>query len=167
MSRAPANWITGTALALFLVLGAMPAQGQAALDLRLPEAAAGAALALVSDVATGPAPSETPATVLSLQPPSPVLTGLHVSFAALQVMDVYSTLRGFEGGLVEANPLLRHAGEHPLAIGAVKTAVGVSTILLTRRVARRHRALALFAMGAVNAAYTVVVSHNLRAVSRR
>jgi Domain of unknown function (DUF5658) len=155
------------ALALCMMAAAVPAYGQGLSDVQPSETGYATDPTVHSSLVTLPEPANVPMVARALQPPSSLLAGLHVSFGVLQAMDLYSTTRGLRGGLIEINPLMRPAGPHPLAIGAVKTAVGVSTIFLTRRIARRHRVLAIATMAAVNTAFAVVVTHNVRAVARR
>lgn len=99
--------------------------------------------------------------------PSTTLTALHVSFGALQIMDVLSTVRGINAGLKESHPLMRGLAGHPAAMVAIKVGAGATTILLTRRVARKNRVAALITMAAVNSAYAVVVAQNLRAAGKQ
>jgi hypothetical protein len=95
---------------------------------------------------------------------SKTLTALHVSFGALQFMDVFSTVRGIDAGLRESHPLMRGLAGHPAAMVAVKIGAGATTILLTRRMARKNRVASIITMAAVNSAYAVIVARNLRAV---
>ena len=99
--------------------------------------------------------------------PSTTLTALHVSFGALQFMDALSTVRGLNAGLRESHPLMRGLAGHPAAMVAVKVGAGATTILLTRRMARKNRVASIITMAAVNSAYAVIVARNLRAVSTR
>ena len=98
--------------------------------------------------------------------PSRSLTGLGVSFGVLEALDVYATVRGVNNGYAEANPLLRGSASHPFALATLKSLSAASTILLTRRLARRHRPAALVMMTAVNAAYATIVAHNMRLAGR-
>ena len=94
----------------------------------------------------------------------PTLTALHVSFGALQVLDMFSTMRGINAGLREASPLMRAVAGRPAAMMAVKLGSGATTILLTRRMARKNRLASIVTMAALNSAYSVIVVRNWRAV---
>lgn len=97
---------------------------------------------------------------------STTLNLLHVSFAALEAVDVYTTVRGVKTGAVEANPLMRSTASSPVGLTAVKAGVAASSILLTRRMARDHRVAAIVLAAAVNSAYAAVAVHNIRATRR-
>jgi len=91
---------------------------------------------------------------------------LHVSFATLEAVDVYTTVRGVRGGAVETNPLMRAAATHPVGMAALKAGVAVSSVVLTRRMARDHRVGAILLAAGLNSAYAAIAVHNLN-VNRR
>jgi uncharacterized protein DUF5658 len=91
------------------------------------------------------------------------LVPLYVSFAALQALDVHSTMRALDGGAVEGNPLMRGVAHQPAALIGVKAAGAASTIWLAHRMSKRSKAGAFVVMAAVNSAYAMVVAHNYRA----
>ena len=138
---------------------AQPAQAQSAARLVTADAVAGEAL-------NGPACDPVAAPQMSAPAPSLVLPTLHVSFVALQVLDVVSTTRALNAGLVEGNAAMRGIVEKPIALAAIKGGAAVATILITNRVARKNRAAAIATMIAVNTAYSVVVARNFQAVGR-
>ncbi len=92
---------------------------------------------------------------------------LQASFVALQVLDTISTLRGFDRGLREVNPMLAGLDGRRAELVAAKAASGAATLLLVRGLARRNRTQAIVAMVAINTAYAAVVAHNVRATARR
>jgi hypothetical protein len=100
------------------------------------------------------------------QPQSRALNLLHVSFASLEAVDVYTTVRGVNAGAVEANPLICATAASPVGLTAVKAGVALSSIVLTRRLARQHRVAAIVLAATLNSAYAAVAVHNLR-VGRR
>jgi hypothetical protein len=109
-----------------------------------------------------PLPPATAAT-----PSSRTLTSLQISFAALQALDVYSTVRGVNHGMSEANPLMRGLARHPAAMATVKAGAAASTILLVRHVAKKNRIAGIAVMAAMNTALSVVVVRNLGAPGRQ
>ena len=148
-----------------------PARAQDVLDLALPDLTPGGqpgaqvlpAAPRIIAAALTPAlqPNPVPAALRSSSPP---LHALQISFGALQALDVYSTVRGLRMGSGEANPLVRGIARDPLALATVKAAAATSSLLLIGRVARTHRAAAVVTLVAMNAAYSLIVAHNLRAV---
>ena len=92
---------------------------------------------------------------------APTWPALQVSFAALEAMDVITTVRGIKKGLIETNALMRGVAGNPVALEAVKGGAAAATLLLARRMAKRNRPAAVLTMVAVNAAYSVVVARNL------
>jgi hypothetical protein len=97
---------------------------------------------------------------------SALLFSLYASTAAMQALDVHSTLRAFSNGAVEGNPLMAGVAGNKAAFMAVKATVAVSTILAARNMAKRNKVAAIATLVAVNAAYAFVVDHNYR-VARR
>ena len=93
-----------------------------------------------------------------------VFVPLYVSFAALQALDVHSTMRALEAGGTEQNPLLRGIASRPVALVALKAGVTASTILLTERFRARNRTGAIVLMAALNSAYAMIVTHNYQAI---
>jgi uncharacterized protein DUF5658 len=67
-----------------------------------------------------------------------VLTPLYVSFAALQLLDIHSTLRAPDFGAREANPLVTGLLASPAAFVATKAVVTTSLIYMSERLRRRH-----------------------------
>jgi hypothetical protein len=91
------------------------------------------------------------------------LVPLYVSFAALQALDVHSTMRALDGGAVEGNPLMRGVAQQPAALIGVKAAGAASTMWLAHKMSKRNKIGAVVVMAAVNSAYAMVVAHNYRA----
>jgi len=96
--------------------------------------------------------------------PRGVLVPLYVSFAALQALDVHSTLRAVDAGGVEQNPFLKGLVNQPAALIALKGGIAASTILVADKLQRHSRIGAIVAMAALNSVYATVVAHNYRAV---
>ncbi len=70
--------------------------------------------------------------------PSP-LVPLYVSFAALQVADVASTVRALDSGGQEANPIVGSFADSSAAMLAVKAGATAGTIYLTERLWKKNR----------------------------
>lgn len=141
---------------------AVPAVAQSASSVPTSDArVAGSLLASTSSVAM----SSAPATPVSVAPRrSLTLPALQVSFGALQVMDVVSTVRGLNAGLTEANVVMRGIAGRPMALAAVKAGAATASVLLVNRMARRNRAAAIATMAALNTAYLLVVVRNMQAL---
>ena len=161
----------GAALVVTLVVGASPA--------------AAAAQIIVGSPSVSMPPSEDAADSSSIDPGSPILAApethlelaqptksrprgvlvpLYVSFAALQALDVHSTLRAVDAGGVEQNPFLKGLVNQPAALIALKGGVAASTILIADRLQHHNRIGAIVAMTALNSVYATVVAHNYRTV---
>lgn len=102
---------------------------------------------------------------VSAQRPA-ILPGLYVSFAALQVFDVYSTRQGLARGATEANPLVRGLAGNGVAFWSVKAATTAVSILLVERMWRDNKAGAIVAMVVANSIAATVAAHNVRSVGR-
>lgn len=142
---------------------AVPAVAQSASGVPTSDArVAGSLLASTSSVATM---SSAPVTPVGVAPRrSLTLPALQVSFGALQVMDVVSTVRGLNAGLTEANVVMRGIAGRPMALAAVKAGAATASVLLVNRMARRNRAAAIATMAALNTAYSLVVVRNMQAI---
>jgi hypothetical protein len=97
---------------------------------------------------------------------SGLLLSLYASTAAMQALDVHSTLTAFRNGAVEANPLMKGIAGNKAAFVAMKAGVAVSTILATHNMAKRNKVAAIATAIAINSAYAFVVNHNYK-VARR
>ena len=107
-----------------------------------------------------------PAPALQVSRPRP-LVPLYVSFAALQALDVQSTLKALNSGGVEGNPVMSSVVSNRAAIIAVKAASASAVILLTERVWHRNRATAIVLMVAINSGYAAILQHNYRVAAGR
>jgi len=89
------------------------------------------------------------------------LPPLYTAFAALQVYDVYSTLKGVKSGAVEANPITTGVAAHPAAFFAVKASVTAASIYAAERLWRdHHREQAIAIMVASNSVMAIVAARN-------
>jgi Domain of unknown function (DUF5658) len=112
------------------------------------------------------------------QPPAPdrasppatrrgIIVPLYLSFAALQALDVHSTMAALErGGTRESNPVMAGVVGTPAAFIALKAATGAGIIYLTERVRARSRTTAVIMLTAFNSLYAAVVARNYRLAAR-
>ena len=94
------------------------------------------------------------------------LPALYASFAALQALDVHSTLTAVGAGRTEANPAVRGLVGQPATFIGAKLAATAGTVFLTERLWRKNRVAAVALMIAVNATYGVIVASNYRGAAR-
>ena len=94
--------------------------------------------------------------------PSALMLSLYASTAALQMLDVHSTMTALDNGAVEANPLMKNVAGNKAAFVALNAGVAVSTILAARNMAKRNKVAAIATLIAVNSAYAFIVSHNYK-----
>src|SRR4051812_46849359 len=137
----------------------------------------GAVIAIVSALcvtaAAAPARAQSPV----LEEPAPVTPSawsappLHVSlstsFAALQALDVATTLRAVHSGAgVEANPLVGGLANHPAALIGLKAGLTAATIASVRSLSRTHPKAAVLTMIGLNVGSAFVVRSNLGVAAR-
>jgi Domain of unknown function (DUF5658) len=117
----------------------------------------GAALAPVKMVA----PVASPTNTVELRRPR-ALPPLYVSFVALQVLDVHSTMKSIGEGRAEANPVMNGLVRQPAAFVAAKVAATAATFYVSERLWRRNRVGAVVLMLAVNGTYAAIVANNYK-----
>src|SRR5262249_7056048 len=88
------------------------------------------------------------------------LVPLYVSFAALQGLDVHSTLRAVEVGRRETNPIVAGMVGSPAAFVAAKAGITAGICFASERLWKRNKTAAVLTMIALNSAYGAVVAHN-------
>jgi hypothetical protein len=93
--------------------------------------------------------------------PAP-LVPLYVSFAALQALDVHSTLTALDAGRREANPMIRSTLGNPAGLFLLKAGTAAGVVLITERLWRRNRTAAVVMMIALNSAYATMAANNYR-----
>lgn len=141
-----------------------------------------AALVLITlSVAVAPAwaaddagsPQAAPPLSISLSgavpPPSrpAVLPALYVSYAALQVFDVYSTRQALSRGAQEANPLMQRVAGVQGAFWAVKASATAGTIVAAERLWKKNnKAAAIAVLVASNAVAATVAARNASVLRR-
>lgn len=90
----------------------------------------------------------------------PALLVLYSSFAALDALDIHSTLRAIGNGAVEANPAMRGVVSSKASFIAMKAATGGIVIFMAEKVRKRHPKLAIGLMAGLNSVMAIVVAHN-------
>jgi hypothetical protein len=95
------------------------------------------------------------------------LVPLYITFAALQAVDVHSTMSAVGNGGREANPIVGSALSSPAKMVALKTGAAAGVVLLTERIWPRNRAAAVITMIALNSAYLTIAAQNYRVAQRR
>ena len=117
------------------------------------------------------APLSSPQTAMPIQqqklsPSRPGSSGgmmaLYVSTAAMQALDIHSTLAGLHGGAAEANPLMGGVTKSPSGMIAVKAAETAGTIFAAQKLAKRNKPAAIAMLVAINSAYAMIAVHNYR-----
>jgi hypothetical protein len=88
------------------------------------------------------------------------LAPMYISFTALQILDIHSTLRAPEFGAREGNPLVGGLLASPPAFVASKAAMTAGLIYVSERLRRRHPRAAVLMMIGLNSAYAAVVTRN-------
>jgi uncharacterized protein DUF5658 len=96
------------------------------------------------------------------------LSSLYVSFAALNVLDAFTTMRGLRGGTAtETNPLMRGVASHSAALWSVKAGSTAVSLFLAERLRRNgHRRQALALMIVANSLMATVAAHNARVIQQ-
>jgi hypothetical protein len=95
----------------------------------------------------------------------PAFAAMYAGLVTVQALDAHSTLRAIDLGLREANPLMRWASGSPVAFVALKASATAATVFVTEKIRRKHPTRALVFVGAINAAYALIVAHNYRVLS--
>ena len=93
---------------------------------------------------------------------SSVMMSLYVSTAAMQALDVHSTMSVFKRGGAEKNPLMKGIAGNTGAFIAMKAGLAAGTILATHNMAKRNKVAAVLTAVAINSAYVFVVNHNYK-----
>jgi len=93
--------------------------------------------------------------------PAP-LVPLYISFAALQALDVHSTLTALDSGARETNPMVRGALGNPTGLFLLKAGTAAGVVLITERLWRRNRTAAVIMMVTLNSAYATIAAQNYR-----
>ena len=97
------------------------------------------------------------------KPPSKIFNALAATYAGLSALDVVTTERVIQSGRgVEANPLMAPLVRNPYAFSLTKAATTASTIVVMRRIARKHPVAAVVFWVAADVGLGLVVAHNAR-----
>jgi len=115
-------------------------------------------LALIGAPATDPPAADADSTTPTER--SVALSTLYVSFAALQALDVESTMRALRAGGREANPLAGSLVESPAMFAVMKAVTTAGVVLATERLRKHKPKTALLVMIGLNSAYATIAAHN-------
>jgi O-antigen/teichoic acid export membrane protein len=97
-----------------------------------------------------------------------ILLPLYIGFAALQVYDGYSTIRGVREGNRETNPLVAGFADRPAVLWSVKAATTALSIYLAEQDWRQHhRKRAIVTMVVANGVMGVVAALNASHLASR
>ena len=113
--------------------------------------------------ATMPAPVPAPALrgdVVRRRPAA--LSGLYVSFGALQVLDAVSTRRAVARGGTELNPVMQPVAGNLTAMLAVKGVSSAAAIWCAEKAFKRNRKAAVVLMAVLNGVTAAVVANNVK-----
>ncbi len=91
-----------------------------------------------------------------------VITGMYVSLAGLNALDLYSTSRALANGAREANPIVAAGNGNIGASLVIKTAATGASIYFVEKLWRKTRAGAIATALVVNGATAAVVARNFR-----
>lgn len=91
---------------------------------------------------------------------------LYGTYAALQVLDVTTTLAALRNGADEANPIVRAVGTDSTQLLVVKAGTAAAAIALNRVLGKKNKKAAIVAMIALNGVTAAVVAHNMRNARR-
>jgi len=96
----------------------------------------------------------------------PALVPLYVSFAALQALDIHSTLRAAQFGGREANPIVGSMLGSTIAFFAAKAGMTTGIYFASERLWKHHKAAAIVTLIALNSTYAAIVAHNYAVEAR-
>jgi hypothetical protein len=111
------------------------------------------------DALVAPSPAVAAAWAKESGSSSGAVRTLFVSYAAVQGLDMVSTMRARNRGAVEANPFMQ--GNYARGM-AVKAAFGAVTMLAVRGIEKKSRKAAIITMIAANVGTAAVIANNLR-----
>jgi hypothetical protein len=105
-------------------------------------------------------PATSPAEWLASHRRPRVLPALYASFAALQIVDVYSTRSAISAGAQEANPLMKNVVGNSAMFWTVKAAATVGPMLAAERLWKKNKVAAIAVMAVSNGFMAAVAAHN-------
>ena len=101
------------------------------------------------------------------EPPSKVFKALAATYVGLNALDVVTTERAILSGRGrEANPLMAPLTRDPYAFALTKAATTAATVMVVRRIARKHRVAAVVFWVAADVGLGLVVAHNARVAAQ-
>lgn len=95
-----------------------------------------------------------------------MMTSLYATTAAMQMMDVHSTLKSMKVGAIEANPLMSGLVKNRAAFLTTKAAMAAATIYAAHKMAKNNKLGAALTLVAINSAYAMIVKNNYKIAGR-
>lgn len=95
-----------------------------------------------------------------------MMSSLYATTAAMQMMDVHSTVKALNVGAVESNPLMGGLVKNRAAFVTTKAAVAAATIYAAHKMAKTNKVGAVLTLVAINSAYAMIVSNNYKIAGR-
>lgn len=95
-----------------------------------------------------------------------MMTSLYATTAAMQMMDVHSTIKAMNVGAVEANPLMGGLVKNRAAFVTTKAAMAAVTIYAAHKMAKTNKLGAALTLVAINSAYLMIVKNNYKIAGR-
>ena len=95
-----------------------------------------------------------------------VLPSLYATTAAMQLLDVDSTLKSLNRGAIETNPLMSGLVKNRAAFAVTKAGIAAATIYAAHHIAKDNKVAAIVTLVAINSAYAMIVKNNYGIANR-
>lgn len=95
-----------------------------------------------------------------------MMTSLYATTAAMQMMDVHSTIKALNVGAIESNPLMGGLVKNRAAFLTTKAAMAAVTIYAAHKMAKNNKLGAALTLVAINSAYAMIVKNNYKIAGR-
>jgi hypothetical protein len=95
-----------------------------------------------------------------------VLHSLYATTAALQLLDVDSTLKSLNRGAIETNPLMSGIVKNRAAFTVTKAGIAAATIYAAHKIGKDNKVAAVLTLVAINSAYAMIVKNNYAIANR-
>jgi hypothetical protein len=94
------------------------------------------------------------------------LSSLYATTAAMQLLDVDSTLKSLKRGAIETNPLMSGLVKNRAAFAMTKAGIAAATIYAAHHIAKDNKVAAIVTLVAINSAYAMIVKNNYAIANR-
>ena len=84
------------------------------------------------------------------------------TYSALNIIDCYSSLRAFEYGAIELNPILKPFSHNPYTFIVAKTTMSILSYYVIRKIYKKNKTMGWIFSIAGNALIAYVVYNNLK-----